>query len=77
MSGDLLIANSTGCSLHDDCLTCPFPKCIYDDNYGVVRARKAMRQVEIRQMLKCKSVKEVARKLGISERTVQRAAKES
>ncbi|GAH56342.1 unnamed protein product, partial [marine sediment metagenome] len=70
------MAEDTGCSEHDDCLTCPFPKCIYDDNYGVVRARNAKRQLVIRQMLQHDSVKGVARQLGVSERTVQRAVKE-
>lgn len=29
------LASQTGCSEHDDCLTCPLPNCIYDSKHNI------------------------------------------
>ena len=68
------LAKDTGCSEHDDCLTCPFPNCIYDTR----RVNEAAKQRHslIRSMSKYLSNDRIAEQLGIHVRTVQRALKE-
>jgi len=70
------LAEDTGCELHDNCLTCPFPECLYDEKRGLARAKTAQRHATIRRMSKYHSDMEIAEQLGISIRTVQRALKE-
>jgi len=68
------LAKNTGCRLHDDCLTCTRPKCIYDEKSASPKAER--RRAEIRRLSESLDTAEVAKKLSISERTVQRALKE-
>ena len=64
----------TGCSLSPSCLSCPLARCRYDEPAGAVTVRRADRDARIlalrRQQL---SVREVARRAGVTTRTVQRA----
>ena len=70
------LAAGTGCDIHNDCLTCPLPLCRYDSS--PVRAKQVRRSIQIKQMLKQRywSVEDLAERLGVSTRTVQRALKE-
>ena len=43
-----LIIGKTGCGMYKDCLTCPFPKCIYDTKAEVMKLRKIEEQTAIR-----------------------------
>lgn len=60
------LAKDTGCRMHDDCLTCPLPECIY------VTGRVGV----IRDMARSMSKNEIAERLSISRKTVERALKE-
>ena len=71
------LAKSTGCEMHDDCLTCPLPECIYDRKRGLVDARTRQRHDRIRQMSECMSKRDVAEQLGITVRTVYRVLEDS
>ena len=62
-----------GCEISPSCLSCPLPKCKYDDPGWVTRARKAARAAKIRSLYaQGLSQKEVARRVGVSKRTVLR-----
>ena len=45
---DRLAAN-TGCSEHDDCLTCPLSRCIYETVRGRISVRTEQRRGKIRE----------------------------
>src|SRR3989304_1304402 len=68
-----------GCDLADSCLNCPFPKCIYDEPGGKQRWLKRLRAREMVRLftIKGKGVKELAQMFAVSQRTVQRALKET
>jgi transposase-like protein len=66
-----------GCELAPSCLNCPFPHCIEDMPRGRQRQRKEIRNREIfRSYSQGEGVKQIAQRLKVSERTVQRALKE-
>jgi len=66
-----------GCELAPSCLNCPFPHCSEDMPRGRQRQRKEIRNREIfRSYSQGKGVKQIAQRLKVSERTVQRALKE-
>jgi len=66
-----------GCEFAESCLTCPLPKCIYDEPGGKQHCRKSQRDEEIVRLfyVEGKGAKELALRFGISQRTVQRALK--
>ena len=66
-----------GCDLADSCLNCPFPYCVYELAGGRQRWLKEQREHEINRLFckEGKSIKELATKFGVCERTVQRALK--
>jgi len=70
------MAKDTGCSFHDDCLTCPFTGCIYESRYEAKRMKRELRYAEIRKMARTLSISGISGRLGISKRTVQRALEE-
>ena len=68
-----------GCDLASSCLNCPFPKCVYDQPRGRQRWLKRWRDWEIVRLFNTdgKRVKELALIFGLSQRTVQRALRDS
>ena len=68
-----------GCDLASSCLNCPFPKCVYDQPRGRQRWLKRWRDREIVRLFNTegKRVKELALMFGLSQRTVQRALRDS
>ena len=66
-----------GCELAASCLSCPFPKCIYDQAGGRQRWLKSLRDREIVRLFATegKEIKELAQSFSVSPRTVQRALK--
>ena len=63
-----------GCEVFPSCLNCPLPRCVEEESRGQQRLRMAernRRMAELRQ--RGKSVKEIAGLFGVSQRTVQRA----
>jgi len=68
------LAKDTGCAVHNDCLTCPLPECVYD--VKGLYAKTERRRITIRQKLGYLSVKDVAKQLGVCVRTVERAREE-
>ncbi len=68
-----------GCEFASSCLNCPLPKCIYDQPGGRQRWLKRARDREMVRLFTTegKGVKELASMFGISQRTVQRALKDS
>ncbi|MCX7912716.1 MAG: helix-turn-helix domain-containing protein [Dehalococcoidales bacterium] len=67
-----------GCEFAPSCLSCPFPRCLYDEPRGKQRWLKAMRSREIKRLRGSGwKVSELATLFGVSERTIQRALKEA
>ena len=68
-----------GCEFADSCLNCPFPKCIYEQPGGKRHWLKRLRNREMARLASSegKGVKELALRFGVSQRTVQRALKNS
>jgi DNA-binding CsgD family transcriptional regulator len=68
-----------GCDLAGSCLKCPFPNCIYEQPRGRQRWRKKLRDREIVKLFTGggRGIKELALKFGVSQRTVQRALRNS
>ena len=68
-----------GCEFADSCLNCPLSKCIYDEPGGRQRWLKRQRDRQIIRLFTTegKRVKELALMFGLSQRTVQRALKNS
>jgi len=66
-----------GCEFAASCLTCPFPKCIYDEPGGKQRWLKRLRAREMARLFttRGRGAKELALMFGVSQRTVQRALK--
>lgn len=63
-----------GCHIHPSCLTCPLPRCIYDEPGWY---RRWLREQRDRQILQAwrrnhTTVAELARSFGVSTRTVFR-----
>jgi len=58
------------------CLKCPFRKCAYDDEGGLISAQKRNRDVGIRARRKAGAkIKDLAKYFGLSERTIERIVK--
>lgn len=70
---------NTGCDLHDDCLTCPFEHCKYDEDNSKHERKKPMwsRNEAVVDLARAMSVKDVAEHFGINPRTVYRILKEA
>ena len=68
-----------GCDLAGSCLNCPFPQCVYEQPGGKQRWLKKLRDREIARLFTTegKGVKEMALIFSVSQRTVQRALKNS
>jgi hypothetical protein len=66
-----------GCDLANSCLNCQFSRCIYDQPRGRQRWLKRARDREMakRFTTEGKGIKELALEFGVSQRTVQRALK--
>jgi len=66
-----------GCDLADSCLSCPLPRCVYDEPGGKQRWLKRRRAREMARLFSTKGhgIKELALMFGVSQRTVQRALK--
>jgi hypothetical protein len=71
----------TGCSergevISTSCLECPLPQCKYDDLEGATEWLQARRSVKVESRKGISQrVKELARELGVTERTVWRRLK--
>jgi transposase-like protein len=67
-----------GCEYARSCLRCPFPQCLYDEPRGRQRWMKGLRNREITRLFgEGRSIRELALMFGVSQRTIQRALKES
>ena len=68
-----------GCEFADSCLSCPLTKCIHDEPGGRQHWLKRQRDRQIVRLFTTegKRVKELALMFGLSQRTVQRALKNS
>ena len=64
-----------GCDLFPSCLSCPLPRCRYDEPGGVRALLNRVRDREIRRMRRDDAVPvdEIARRFHVSRRTVFRA----
>ena len=48
--GGFILIKENGCKLHDNCLTCPYPKCIYDtQGEGIRDIKRKERNAQIRK----------------------------
>jgi len=62
-----------GCEIHPQCLTCPLPRCRYDEPGGLNGMMNRMRDREIlRLRMNGAPVEEIADEFGVSRRTVFR-----
>ena len=64
------IYEDTGCALYSKCLECPFPDCIADKIPSLLITIKKAEARELAEQGLSKV--EIARKLGVSEKTVKR-----
>ena len=66
-----------GCDLAESCLSCPLPRCIYEEPGGKQHWLKRLRAREMARLFTTegKGIKELALMFGVSQRTVQRALK--
>lgn len=64
-----------GCEFANSCLDCPLPRCVYEEPGGEQHWLKRLRAREMARLFtdEGKTVKELASRFGISQRTVQRA----
>ena len=62
-----------GCEIHSECLTCPLPRCRYDEPGGLNGMLTRMRDREVvRLRTKGAPVEDIAEVFGVSRRTVFR-----
>lgn len=63
-----------GCELAPACLTCPFPRCRYDEPAPRRNSAKLTRNGEILRLhqREGKSISELARRFGLSKRSIHR-----
>jgi|FLYL01.1.fsa_nt_gi hypothetical protein len=62
-----------GCDIHPQCLTCPLPRCRYDDPGGLRGLLNSMRDEQIvAQRRQGTPISELAQRFGVSRRTVFR-----
>lgn len=62
-----------GCDIHDHCLTCPLPRCRYEEPGGLRGLLNELRDQQMLQMRrKGATVDELANRFGVSRRTVFR-----
>lgn len=68
------VYRDTGCDLHPACLTCPLPRCKYDDPGWMQREERDARDTEVLRLRvgRSRSVQELALQFGLSTRTVHR-----
>ena len=65
-----------GCQLSGSCLECRFARCVFDKPWGKRQQLKKMRDRKVvRLFRRGKDTRELARRFGVSRRTVQRAVK--
>ena len=71
---ELTIYPDNGCDLHPSCLTCPLPRCRYDDPGWLQREERGQRDTELLELNAKHSlpVPELAAHFGVSTRTVHR-----
>jgi AraC-like DNA-binding protein len=64
----------TGCDVHSSCLTCPLPRCRYDEPGWLLREERTSRNAEIMKfrMSGQASIDDLASRFGVSVRTVHR-----
>ncbi len=64
-----------GCDVHPRCLTCPLPRCRYDEPGWRQRTERGERDTEILRMRlkQALSIGDLAAQFGVSTRTVHRA----
>lgn len=67
-----------GCELAPSCLNCPFSRCVEDIPRERQHQRKEIRNREISRLFYTEGIDmaQIAQRLSISKRTVQRALKE-
>ena len=66
-----------GCDIHPQCLTCPLPRCRYEDPGGLKGLLNGMRDREIvRLKARGMPVEDIADEFGVSRRTVFRVLTE-
>jgi hypothetical protein len=62
-----------GCSVHSSCLTCPLPRCRYEEKGGLRGMMNAMRdEAMVNARIAGASIDDLAEKFGVSKRTVFR-----
>lgn len=59
-----------GCSLHDDCFTCPFPECSIGNKRAVLTLKKKKRARELKES--GLDANQIAKEMGKSVRTINR-----
>lgn len=62
-----------GCEIHPECLTCPLPRCRYDEPGGLKGVLMALRDREILRLReRGADIAEIAFRFGVSKRTIHR-----
>jgi transposase-like protein len=72
-----MVYRDAGCDLHPACLSCPFPRCRYDEFHGAVHLRQESTAQEIERLyLAGAPVGQLCQRFGIARRTVFRYLKQ-
>ncbi|MBI2856395.1 MAG: helix-turn-helix domain-containing protein [Chloroflexi bacterium] len=63
-----------GCDISPSCLRCPLPRCKYDDPVAYYRELREGRDQEVVRVrhIQGKTVPQLARRFGVSQRTIHR-----
>lgn len=63
-----------GCGLAGSCLSCPLPRCIYDEPQERHKRSRKVRDEEVKHLYRVgrAGVGELARRFGLSRRTIYR-----
>ena len=70
-----MVSRGACCSLHDDCLSCPYPACVRDIHHGAMVLRIRQRYQDMYAYTQHYTTAEASVLFCVSERTVRRAIK--
>ncbi len=71
---EFITYKDAGCDMHPSCLTCPLPRCRYDEPGWLLKEERTTRNTEILKFRVAAqvSVDDLANRFGVSVRTVHR-----
>jgi methylphosphotriester-DNA--protein-cysteine methyltransferase len=73
------VYRDTGCAVHSACLSCPLPRCRYDEPGWLQREERSARDAEVLTIRahQALTVEQLASRFNLSQRTVHRILQRS